>query len=55
MLKGAFDGVKVVEFGHFLLVPTATAILADWGADVIKVENFKAGGDPTRFPQAIEG
>ncbi|MCX5999011.1 MAG: CoA transferase [Chloroflexi bacterium] len=55
MPKGAFDGVKVVEFGHFLLVPTATAILADWGADVIKVENFKAGGDPVRFPQAIEG
>lgn len=55
MAKGVFDGVKVVEFGHFLLVPTATAILADWGADVIKIENFKAGGDPVRFPQAIEG
>jgi len=55
MTKGAFEGVKVIEFGHFLLVPTATAILADWGADVIKVENFKAGGDPVRFPSAIEG
>jgi len=55
MTKGAFEGVKIIEFGHFLLVPTATAILADWGADVIKIENFKAGGDPTRFPQAIEG
>ena len=46
MTEGAFKGVKIVEFGHFLLVPTATAILADWGADVIKVENFKTGGDP---------
>lgn len=55
MAKGAFDGVKVVEYGHFLLVPTATAILADWGADVIKVENFKMGGDAVRFPSAIEG
>jgi len=55
MAKGALEGVKVIEFGHFLLVPTATAILADWGADVIKIENFKAGGDPVRFPQAIEG
>jgi len=55
MPNGAFDGVRIIEFGHFLLVPTATAILADWGADVIKVENFKAGGDPVRFPQAIEG
>jgi len=41
MTKGDFEGVKIVEFGHFLLVPTATAILADWGADVIKIENFK--------------
>jgi crotonobetainyl-CoA:carnitine CoA-transferase CaiB-like acyl-CoA transferase len=55
MARGAFDGVKIIEFGHFLLVPTATAILADWGADVIKIENFKVGGDPVRFPQAIEG
>ena len=55
MTQGAFEGVKVIEFGHFLLVPTATAILADWGADVIKVENFKTGGDPVRFPSAIEG
>jgi crotonobetainyl-CoA:carnitine CoA-transferase CaiB-like acyl-CoA transferase len=55
MVEGALQGVKIVEFGHFLLVPTATAILADWGAEVIKVENFKAGGDPVRFPQAIEG
>src|SRR5512136_2733402 len=55
MAEGAFKGVKIVEFGHFLLVPTATAILADWGADVIKVENFKTGGDPVRFPSAIEG
>ena len=55
MSKGILDGVKVVEFGHFLLVPTATVILGDWGADIIKVENFKTGGDPQRFPSAIEG
>ncbi|MDM8000249.1 MAG: CoA transferase [Dehalococcoidia bacterium] len=55
MAKGTLDGVKVVEFGHFLLVPTATAILADWGADVVKIENFRTGGDPVRFPSAIEG
>jgi crotonobetainyl-CoA:carnitine CoA-transferase CaiB-like acyl-CoA transferase len=55
LTKGVFDGVTVVEYGHFLLVPTATAILADWGADVIKVENFRSGGDPVRFAQAIEG
>jgi len=54
-VRGVFDGIKVVEYGHFLLAPAATAILADWGADVVKIENFKAGGDPVRFPEAIEG
>ncbi len=55
MAKGALDGVKVIEFGHFLLVPTATAMLADWGAEVIKIENFKRGGDAVRFATPIEG
>ena len=53
MTQGAFQGVKVIEFGHFLLVPMATAILADLGADVIKIENPK-GGEPARFPIPVE-
>ena len=53
MAQGAFQGVKVIEFGHFLLVPMATAILADLGADVIKIENPK-GGEPARFPIPVE-
>ena len=32
-------GVRVVEVAQFTFVPTAGAILADWGADVIKVEH----------------
>lgn len=55
MTRGALDGVRVIEMGHFLLVPTATAMLADWGAEVIKVENFKMGGDAVRFATPIEG
>ncbi|MCP4603303.1 MAG: CoA transferase [Proteobacteria bacterium] len=55
MGNGALDGVRVVEFGHYLLVPAATTILADWGADVIKIENFLIGGDPNRMALAIEG
>jgi len=49
MTQGTFQGVRVIELGHFLLVPAATAILADWGADVIKIESPK-GGDPLRHP-----
>lgn len=55
MSQGLLQGVRVVELGHFLLVPAATAILADWGANVIKVENYEMGGDPVRFAIPIEG
>src|SRR5215471_12945518 len=41
------DGVRVVEMAHWVFVPTAGAVLADWGADVIKVEDT-GFADPTR-------
>lgn len=40
------DGIKVVEVAEHGFVPSAAAILADWGADVVKVE--RATGDPLR-------
>ncbi|MFA5630564.1 MAG: CoA transferase [Porticoccaceae bacterium] len=39
-------GVKVVDFGAYVAGPLATRILADLGAEVIKVEPLK--GDPSR-------
>ncbi|WP_327195739.1 CaiB/BaiF CoA transferase family protein [Novosphingobium sp. Leaf2] len=39
-------GVRVVEFSHMVMGPSTGAILADLGADVIKVEPL--GGDRTR-------
>jgi crotonobetainyl-CoA:carnitine CoA-transferase CaiB-like acyl-CoA transferase len=44
---GPLSGVKVVEMGIFVAGPATAAVLADWGADVVKVEN-PAGGDPIR-------
>ena len=38
--------LKVVEMGVWVAAPGASGILADWGADVIKVE--APGGDPMR-------
>ena len=38
-MPGPMDGVKVVEVAIWWFVPAAGAILADWGADVIKVEH----------------
>ena len=39
-------GVKVVELASWLMAPVASAILADCGAEVIKIENL--AGDPMR-------
>lgn len=40
-------GVRVLEVAQFVLAPAATAILGDWGAEVIKVEHA-ARGDAVR-------
>ena len=40
------NGIKVVEFSHMVMGPTAGLILADLGADVVKLE--PPGGDKTR-------
>ena len=39
-------GLKVVEFASYIAAPGAAGILADWGAEVIKVE--RPEGDPMR-------
>lgn len=36
-------GVRVVEVAQWIFTPMAGAVLADWGADVIKVEHHVAG------------
>jgi crotonobetainyl-CoA:carnitine CoA-transferase CaiB-like acyl-CoA transferase len=41
------DGIRVIDFSTWLFGPTAGAVLADWGADVIKVEDATAP-DPAR-------
>jgi crotonobetainyl-CoA:carnitine CoA-transferase CaiB-like acyl-CoA transferase len=37
------EGVKVIELAQFVFVPVTGALLADWGADVIKVEHPVTG------------
>jgi len=44
---GPLTGVKVVEIGVWVAGPAAAGILADWGAEVIKIEPI--GGDPARI------
>ena len=45
-MADAFDGVRVVELAQWVFVPVAGALLADWGADVIRVDH--PAGDPYR-------
>jgi crotonobetainyl-CoA:carnitine CoA-transferase CaiB-like acyl-CoA transferase len=42
------DGVKVLEVAAWLFAPSCGTILADWGADVVKIEPPTNGGDPYR-------
>ncbi|WP_158937402.1 CaiB/BaiF CoA-transferase family protein [Burkholderia sp. S171] len=39
-------GLRVIEFAHWMAGPLAGGLLADWGADVIKIE--PPGGEPMR-------
>ena len=45
--KGPLDGIRVLELGQLIAAPFATKILAEFGAEVIKVES-PGDGDPLR-------
>jgi crotonobetainyl-CoA:carnitine CoA-transferase CaiB-like acyl-CoA transferase len=46
------EGLKVVEFSTYVAGPSAAMVMADWGAQVIKIES--KGGDPTRYTFAAQ-
>ena len=46
MLK-VLDGVRLIEAAEWFFVPGAGTVIADWGADVIKIEH-PTRGDPLR-------
>lgn len=46
MQADLLKGIKIVDFTTYAAAPCSVRMLADWGADVIKVEGFS--GDPMR-------
>src|ERR1700744_4223632 len=48
------QGVRIVELAQFTFVPASGAVLADWGADVIKIEHHE-NGDSQRGLVSILG
>jgi len=46
-MSRAMSGIRVLEVAAWTFVPAAGAVMADWGADVIKVEHPELG-DPQR-------
>jgi len=60
VVTGPLDDIRVVEIANWIAAPSATALMADMGASVIKVE--PPGGDSMRnklrqprFPEGVEG
>lgn len=48
------DGVRIIELTTYVAAPSAGRILADWGAEIIKVEAIPKG-DTTRFAVPLPG
>jgi crotonobetainyl-CoA:carnitine CoA-transferase CaiB-like acyl-CoA transferase len=46
-MRKVMDGIRLIEVADWGFVPSAATVLADWGADVVKVEHPRRG-DPIR-------
>ena len=54
-MKAPLEGVRVIEIAHFVAVPAAGSLLADLGADVIKIEVPPRGEIYRRSRPAFSG
>ncbi len=53
--KGPLAGVRVMEFSHMAMGPSCGLVLADLGADVVKIEPAPAGDNTRRLTGAALG
>lgn len=47
--SGPLEGLKVIDLSHIMAGPTCSMLLADMGADVVKVEKIPGGDDARRM------
>ncbi|HSA41896.1 MAG TPA: CoA transferase, partial [Mycobacterium sp.] len=50
-MTGVLEGIRVLDYGRFIAAPWCSAILADMGADVLRVEKREGGED--RWVQSV--
>lgn len=50
-MTGVLDGIRVLDYGRFIAAPWCSALLADMGADVLRVEKREGGED--RWVQSV--
>jgi len=49
------EGVRVLDFGRYIAGPCCAALLADFGADVIRIERVSGGDDRYQYPVTETG
>lgn len=54
-VPGLLEGIRVLDFGRFIAGPYAAMMLADFGADVIRIERQEGGEDRWLGPVTEDG
>jgi crotonobetainyl-CoA:carnitine CoA-transferase CaiB-like acyl-CoA transferase len=54
-MSGVLDGIRVLDFGRYIAGPFCATLLADLGADVIRIEKVDGGEDRWTSPVAEGG
>ncbi|MGC4251018.1 MAG: CoA transferase [Sphingobium sp.] len=54
-MPGILEGVRILDFGRYIAGPFCAAMLADLGAEVIRVERPKGGDDRFLMPATQDG
>ena len=53
-MTGVLEGIRVLDFGRFIAGPWCGALLADMGAEVIRIEKVDGGEDRGMYPLGKE-